>query len=102
MIDSTAAKDRRIAKFLKLLEPMHNRAHLEAEGTCFTIIEERPPDGKSAVPALEQLKLRTIELVQHRPIRHCQFLCRLSSMGASESYRMRTSSARNAEFVLTM
>ena len=48
MSDDRQSLERRIDQFHALLKPMHARAHEEAGGNCFLILEERHKDGDSA------------------------------------------------------
>jgi hypothetical protein len=47
-LDYRAEIERRIKQFYRYLEPMDRRAHEDAQGPCFTIFENRHPDGSLA------------------------------------------------------
>ena len=42
MFDYSTQRQRRVGQFAEFLKPMHDRAHIEAQGSCFLILNERP------------------------------------------------------------
>lgn len=63
MFDYRAEIERRIEQFTHYLKLMHDRAHEEAQGSCFIIFEERRPGGGTGNEELSEEKKLAIELV---------------------------------------